>query len=512
MQRLAIRLNSRDNVATALRDLRVGAEVQIDDKVVALRSDVPFGHKLAVRRIAPREPIVKYGELMGLASTSINEGEHVHVHNVESYWARTDVCCTNQRQMKFVEGKDDFLSGIAGLETAREVLDLEEPLAFMGYRRPDGAAGVRNHILILPTVGCVNSVATQIGQRMKEVVPITHPYGCTQLGADLEQTKRVLMGFATHANVGAVALVSLGCETMPLQEMGDEIRRSGKALLHLVVQEEGGRSHTVERALQWLEEVLEEQRARPREPVPLHELIVGTECGGSDALSGLTANPALGVASDFVVARGGTVILSETPELIGAEHLLLRRAADQNVATGLVQIIGSREEDARAMGMDLRGAQPTPGNIAGGITTIEEKSLGAIRKAGTTAVREVLGYAIRPTKKGLVIMDTPGYDPSSITAMVAGGAHVIVFTTGRGTPIGSPIAPVIKVASNSDMFRRMEEHMDIDCGAITEQGESTASLGARIFQEILNVANGNLTKAEILEQREFAISRLSSDL
>jgi len=244
----------------------------------------------------------------------------------------------------------------------------------------------------------------------------------------------------------------------------------------------------------------------------LHELIIGTECGGSDSFSGLTANPAIGLMSDMVVGHGGTVILSETPEFIGAEHVLVSRAANEVVAESILRIVAQRERQARLAAVDLRGAQPTPGNMAGGLTTIEEKSLGAIRKGGTSPIREVVPYAVRPSQSGLVIMDTPGYDPASVTAMVAGGAQMVVFTTGRGSPAGSPIAPVIKVSSNSDVYQRLEEHVDVNCGGILDGRETIADIGQRIFLNVINVANGARTKAEISGHEDFAIERLGFDL
>ena len=257
---------------------------------------------------------------------------------------------------------------------------------------------------------------------------------------------------------------------------------------------------------------MQDARLQPREPAHLHELILGAECGGSDSLSGLTANPALGLASDMVVAHGGTVVLSETTEFIGAEHVLAKQARDEIVAEGIVRVIALRERQARLSGVDLRGAQPTPGNMAGGLTTIEEKSLGAICKSGISPIREVVPHLVHPSQSGLVIMDTPGYDPASVTAMVAGGAQIVVFTTGRGSPAGSPIAPVIKVSSNSGACQRMKEHIDVDCGGILEGREPIAHMGQCIFQEVIAVANGALTKAEISGHEDFAIARLGFDL
>jgi altronate dehydratase large subunit len=283
-------------------------------------------------------------------------------------------------------------------------------------------------------------------------------------------------------------------------------------VLHLTVQEEGGTGRTVEKAVDWAKAMMQEALSQPREPVYLHELIMGTECGGSDSFSGLTANPAVGLVSDMVVGHGGTVILPETPEFIGAEHLLVNRAANEVLGESILQIVAQRERQAAIAGVDLRGAQPTPGNMAGGLTTIEEKSLGAIRKGGTAPIRQVVPYAMRPSQTGLVIMDTPGYDPASVTAMVAGGAQLVVFTTGRGSPAGSPIAPVIKVSSNSEVNEHLQEHIDVDCGGVLDGRETIEDVAQRIFRQVIAVANGRLTKAEITGHHDFAIARLGFDL
>jgi len=508
----AVRLDPRDNVATALRDLLARTEVRIDDEVIVLNTSVPLGHKFALRRMAARDPIVKYGAPIGWATSAIKKGDHTHIHNVQSYRSVTDVGNVSQEYLQLPASDHGFSPTTFGSGRVSPLPHVLEPVTVMGYRRPDGTVGIRNHILILPTVSCANTTVGRIGRLVEDAVVIAHPYGCSQLGADLEQTKRVLLGFATHPNVAAVVLVSLGCETMPVQEIREQVVGRGKPVQHLVVQEEGGTNRTVEKAVLWAKARVQQARLQPREPVFLHELIIGTECGGSDSFSGLTANPALGLASDMFVGHGSTVILSETSEFIGAEHLLANRAANDVVAESIRRIVAQRERQAALAGVDLRGAQPTPGNMAGGLTTIEEKSLGAIRKGGTSPILEVVPYAFQPSQSGLVIMDTPGYDPASVTAMVAGGAQVVVFTTGRGSPAGSPIAPVIKVSSNSNAYRRLEEHIDVDCGGILEGRETIASMGRRIFREVINVANGARTKAETSRHEDFAIARLGFDL
>jgi len=367
---------------------------------------------------------------------------------------------------------------------------------FKGYRRANGTFGVRNHVLLLPSVMCANHVVDLIGRKVPGVVTVTHPTGCAQVGADFEQTKRTMAGFAANPNVGAVLVVGLGCETNESKALADEIRARGQRVEVIGIQESGGTSETIARGV-----------ALARTDCPVSALIVGTECGGSDGFSGITANPALGFASDRVVAEGGTVILAELPELVGAEHLLAARASEP-VAAKLYELIERVEARARAMHVDIRYGNPTQGNMAGGLTTIEEKSLGAAYKGGSTELREVLEYAERPAERGLVVMDTPGQDIEQLTGMVAGGAQVVVFTTGRGTPTGCPIAPVIKVATNTAMFERMRENMDVNAGAILDGTRTLEQVGDEIFGWIVEAANGREPAAETLGFHDFAINRI----
>jgi altronate dehydratase large subunit len=364
----------------------------------------------------------------------------------------------------------------------------------------------------LATVGCADGVVNRIGRALPEAVAISHVYGCSQLGEDLVQTQRVLEGFAAHPNVGAVLLVGLGCETIATAEMAQRLTARGVVCRRLTIQEEGGSRATFERGVAIGRELLSEVARARREAAPLAELTLAVECGGSDAWSGVTANPATGIAGDLLVQAGGTVILSEVTEFIGAEHLLAVRSASAEIARRIVGATLRREAVAKRLGVDMRGGQPTPGNIAGGLTTIEEKSLGAVAKGGSTTVREFVGYAHRPASRGLVVMDTPGNDPESVTGMVAGGAQVVVFTTGRGSPTGCPIAPVIKVCSNSATYRRLADDMDLDAGTIVEGSEPPADVGRRIFAEILAVADGKQTAAEAWGHGEFAIETIGPRL
>lgn len=380
---------------------------------------------------------------------------------------------------------------------------------FLGYIRDDGTIGIRNHVLVLPTTVCATHVARRIAEEVKGTVPLVHEHGCAQNGEDKEQTKRIIAGIAKNPNVSAVLIVGLGCETIGIPEVADEIALSNKPIETLIIQDSGGTLESIGKGAKIAQKLVDYASQLKREEADIGSLIVGTQCGGSDACSGLSGNPASGYASDLIVKAGGTVILAETTEMIGAEHLLKQRAIDDDVAKRILWLVQRVENRAKAIGIDIRLANPAPGNIAGGITTLEEKSLGAIAKAGTTKVMEVIEYGFKPSKKGLIIMDSPGQDTASIAGELASGAQIITFTTGRGSPVGSPIAPVIKIATNSIMFSKMSDNMDINAGTIIDGTESIEEVGQRIFSEILQVASGKLTKSEILGHSEISIDRLN---
>jgi len=383
---------------------------------------------------------------------------------------------------------------------------------FQGYRRPDGKGGTRNHVLVIPSVGCSQRTAQAIAQGLKGVTYLPNILGCGQMGEDPVLVKRTLVGFGANPNIFAVLIVGLGCEHLIPEEIGRGILPTGKRVEAISIQDIGGTRKTIALGKRIVKEMLEEAQKLTREPIPLSELILGTECGGSDYTSGLASNPAVGAASDMLAAEGGTVILSETPELIGAEHLLARRAKTPEMAKQILDAVAWWEKAAIAAGQNIREGNPSPGNIAGGITTLEEKSLGCIYKAGRGPLEEVITYASHPTKKGLVYMDTPAHDIEQLTGMVAGGAQVVVFTTGRGTPAGAPITPVIKITANRDTYLRMKENMDIDVSKILQGKEPLRSAGRRIFEEIISVASGKITKAERLGQRDFAIFKVNMNI
>jgi len=380
---------------------------------------------------------------------------------------------------------------------------------FLGYKRDNGTVGVRNHVLILSSVVCASHVAKRISEEVQGTVALVHEHGCAQNGEDKEQTKRVLVGIGKNPNVSAVLVVGLGCETISSDEIAESISISKKPVETLIIQDNGGTLESISKGAKIAREMVDYASRLKREEVGLDSLILATQCGGSDAGSGISANPASGYACDLIVKAGGTVILAETTEMIGAEHLLAERAVDKETADRILWFVKRVEDRAKSIGVDIRLANPAPGNIAGGITTLEEKSLGAIAKAGTMSIVEAIEYGFQPTKKGLVIMDSPGQDTASVAGELASGSQIVTFTTGRGSPTGSPIAPVIKIATNSLLYSRMNDNMDINAGTIIDGTESLEEVGNRIFKEILDVASGKLTKSEILGHRELSIDRLN---
>lgn len=384
----------------------------------------------------------------------------------------------------------------------------EGGMRFDGYLRPSGAVGVRNHVLIFPTVVCAASVAYEISRRVAGTVSVEHPHGCGHLGVEADHMLRTMSGFCANPNVGGVLLVGLGCELIRPESLAAALERRGQRFQTLSIQEEGGTSAAIARGCELAAGLVRACEGDLRTPVDISRLVVGLKCGGSDALSGLTANPAVGAFSDTLVGAGGTVLMTEVPEMIGAEHLLARRAVDERVRQRILEIVAEMEAAILATGVDVRGSEPSPGNIEGGLTTLEEKSLGAIIKVGTSPVNEVVAFAERPSRRGLVIMDGPALDAVCITGMLAAGAQLVVFTTGRGSPMGSAIAPVVKVATNSRMYEHMRDNMDLNAGRIIDERLSVGEMGACIFDEVLAVCGGRLTRSELLGHREFAIHNI----
>jgi altronate dehydratase large subunit len=380
---------------------------------------------------------------------------------------------------------------------------------FLGYRRPDGRIGVRNHLLVVPTVICASVVAERVAASVAPVgTALPHTAGCGQLGPDMHTTHDTLAAYCGHPNVGAVLVIALGCEQVLAQQLADAARKSGKPVEILAIQGEGGTVKTERRGIEIAREMAASLACVERQPCDLSSLILSVKCGGSDYTSGLASNPALGRVADRLVALGGSTVLGEIAEIMGAEHLLAQRAPERDTARKLLRVINRVESEAMALGLDIRGTQPSPGNIRGGLTTIEEKSLGATHKGGEhTPLVDVVGYAAPITRKGLTVMDTPGLDVESVTGMVGGGAQIVVFTTGLGTPTGNPIAPVVKITGNVRTAAGMADNIDVDVSGVLDHRESLDSAAARLFDEVLSVCAGKQTATERLGFREFAIHR-----
>jgi altronate hydrolase len=502
LSQVAVQLRPPDNVAIAARTLLAGAELAVNGTVVTVSQRIGLGHKIALRPIRKGDAVYKYGQVIGFAAEDIAPGEHVHVHNVRA---------------------DTFARDYAFCRDCPPPPTPAEPRAFQGYDRGDGRYGTRNYLAIISTVNCSASTSKYIADRLRTanllvqypnvdgVVAITHKHGCAMQydGPDHQQLDRTLAGFARHSNVAAYLLIGLGCETGQAIHLIEnqglvQLNGSKKKPLVLTIQECGGIGKTVEAGVRAVAELLPRINDIRRTTLPASKLILGTNCGGSDGNSGVTANPALGVASDLLVAQGGTTILGETPEIYGAEHLLTRRAVSREVGEKLVERIKWWEWYTGIFGAEINN-NPSPGNKEGGLTTIYEKSLGAIAKAGSTALVDVVGYAEPVRTKGFVVMDTPGYDPVSMTGIVAGGANVLVFTTGRGSVFGCKPAPSIKVATNTPLYEHMRDDMDINAGVILED-TPVEEVGRQIFEEILAVASGKKTKSELsgVGEEEFA--------
>ena len=386
---------------------------------------------------------------------------------------------------------------------------MSAPARFLAFRRPDGRVGVRNHVLVVPTVICSAVVAERIAAAIAPVgTALPHLAGCGQLGPDMTVTHDTLAAYCRHPNVGAVIVVALGCEQVVAQRLGDEARRHDKPAAIVAIQAEGGTVRATARGIDVARQMAATVSDAERVWCDVESLVVSVKCGGSDYTSGLASNPAVGRVADRLVDDGGAVVLGEIAEIMGAEHLLAARASTPATATRLLRVITRVEAEAIALGLDIRGTQPAPGNIRGGLTTIEEKSLGAVHKAGErTPLADVVGYAAPITTRGLTVMDTPGLDVEAVTGMVGGGAQVVLFTTGLGTPTGNPIAPVVKITGNRRTAETMADNIDVDVSGIIAEGETIDRAADRLFGEMLEVCSGRPTVAERLGHREFAIYR-----
>ncbi len=484
-----LRLSPSDNVVIALRELAAGAEV--DQVPAPLVGSVSRGHKIAVEPISAGENVIRYGQIIGQAKVDVAPGEHVHVQNLGM----------GAHQQDYAHGSASY-----------PLQSIHEGRTFEGYHRSNGKVGTRNYIGILTTVNCSGSVARFIAEAAEKsglldafpnvdgVVPIVHGTGCGMSGENEGYATlfRTLAGYAQHPNFGGILLIGLGCEVMQVANLvgGQPIREDG-ALRYMTIQNEGGTRRTIERGLEQLRGIAEMANQAERKPAPVSEITVGMQCGGSDGYSGITANPALGYASDLLVRHGGTTILSETSEIYGAEHLLTRRAESVEVGEKLIERVRWWEDYTERNGGEMDN-NPSPGNKRGGLTTILEKSLGAVAKGGTAPLRDVYLFGEKIDKHGFVFMDSPGFDPCSVTGQVASGANLIVFTTGRGSVSGYKPTPCIKLATNSEMYARLSEDMDLNCGDIVTDGVSIEAKGEELFEMLIRVASGEQTKSEEL--------------
>lgn len=382
-------------------------------------------------------------------------------------------------------------------------------MKFSGYHRPDGKVGIRNHVLILPTCACASESCRIVASQVKGSVNVVINTGCSDVAGNTEMTQRILRGFACNGNVYGIIIIGLGCETVGHQQLKEEIRRlTDKPVESFGIQEIGGTVDTIAAAVKAARAMVAKASQQQKEECDISELLMGIECGGSDATSGIISNPAVGELSDRVIDLGGSTMMSETIEFIGGEHILARRGTTAEIHNQIIDICKAYEEHLRSAGQDCRAGQPTPGNKAGGLSTLEEKSLGCIRKGGTKPVVEVLQEGMRPTKKGAIIMDTPGYDIASVTSMVAGGCQVVVFTTGRGTPTGNALAPVIKVCGNPQTCEMMKDNIDEDLSAVVTRGKTIEQAADQLFEGLMDVCNGKMTKAEIFGFSDIAVDHI----
>ena len=496
----AILLHSNDSVAIARVAIPRGETLSINGNPVTSLAPIPAGHKIALRPIAVGDPVYRYGNIIGFATAPISVGEHIHVHNL------------GYQELDAAEIRPEPVPPHARHTSTA---------TFLGYPRPDGRAGTRNYIAVVAASNCAAHTSELIAQsfaaeklppNVDGIVAFPHGEGCGQaIGPDTEQLQRTLEGVLDHPNISAALILGLGCEVNQIDHYLGRSSNGAKgapaALQGLTLQDSGGTLGTVEAARKSIRQSIERAAGQKRVEIPLSKIVLGLNCGGSDSFSGITANPALGYCCDLLVAQGVTAVLAETTEIIGAEHLLIRRARNAEVAKKLLGCIEQYKRYLRQFGGSFND-NPSPGNKEGGLTNILEKSLGAVAKAGTTPLEDVLEYAQRVTTPGFVFMNTPGYDPVSLTGLAAGGANLIAFTTGRGSAIGFPSIPVLKIASNTHTYKRMTGNMDINAGRIADGTATIEQVGQEIFDALIRVASGERTLAETLGHHEFAPWRI----
>lgn len=482
-----LKIQTQDNVAVALRPLKMGECLA----GVTLLQDVPTGHKFALQEIVAESNVIKYGNPIGHAKTTIHAGEWIHTHNVTT-------------------NLSDQLTYSYKKSAVASILTTNERKEFQGYVRTDGRVGIRNELWIIPTVGCVNQSAKLIADRINEIykdtlnfdgaIALSHPYGCSQLGDDHARTRKILAKMADHPNAGGVLIIGLGCENNTIADFKKEISHYDARRVDFLVAQDVG--NEIEVGVELARPLVDNFIKTGRSECGVDKLVIGLKCGGSDGFSGITANPLVGIVSDMHIAAGGATILTEVPEMFGAEQLLMARAKDQQVFEDIVHLINDFKAYYQMHNQPVY-ENPSPGNKEGGITTLEDKSLGCVQKGGTSEVVDVLGYGDTVCKKGLSLLSGPGNDGVACTVLAAAGCHVILFTTGRGTPLGT-VVPTMKIATNSNLFKRKANWMDFNAGELLD-GKSMDKLSHDLYNNIIDVSSGKLCKAELMGHKDIVI-------
>ena len=493
----ALMMDKADNVVTCVRPVKAGEEVtyRCGEEVLTLtaKEDIPYCHKIALTDLAEGSDVRKYGELIGRTTKEIAEGHLVNHENIYSV----------------PRDYDSELVDASGEEEELPLVEGKSGMQFWGYRRAEGRPGIRNHVLILPTCACGSESSRIVASQVRGAVNIVFNTGCSDVAANTAMSQKVLTGFACNPNVYGVVIIGLGCETVGHKLLKEKIQKmTSKPVVSFGIQDEGGTLKTIEKAVRAARDMAAEAGMQQKELFDISELFMGIECGGSDATSGIASNPAVGELSDLLVDLGATTMMSESIEWIGGEHVVAKRAATPRIHNEIIEVCRAYEDHLLAAGQDCRAGQPTPGNKAGGLSTLDEKSLGCIRKGGTRPVVEVLEQAERPTKRGALVMDTAGYDISSVTSMVAGGCQAVIFTTGRGTPTGNAIVPVLKVTANEVTYKKMEDNMDVDLSAIVRGEKTYQEMGKELLAVMHDICNGRMTKAEAYGFSDIAVDHV----